>query len=163
MIQTSITTDRLQLELLHPNDHEFMRVLVNTAGWIEFIGDRNVHTQEDAMAYVDRIINTPNLYYWVARLKAANTPVGVISFLKRDYLEHFDIGFALLPDFQGSGYAYEGAKGVLDMVKAYPEYQTVLATTIPHNVHSISLLTRLGLRFEGEIKPGEETLHVYST
>ena len=161
-MQNRISTDRLQLDLLTPDDHEFILSIVNSSGWIEFIGDRNVHSKDDALAYIDRIRNTQNLYYWVARLKDGNTPIGIISFLKRDYLEHFDIGFALLPEFQGHGYAYEGAKGILEMVNGHPEYHPVLATTLPQNVSSIQLLVKLGLRFEKEMEVGEDVLHIYT-
>jgi RimJ/RimL family protein N-acetyltransferase len=162
MIQEKLSTARLNLELLQPDDHAFMRALVNTPGWIEFIGDRNVHSEADALAYIDRIMNTENLYYWVARTREGNTPIGVISFLKRSYLEHFDIGFAFLPEFQGAGYALEGAKGVLDMVSGRLEYHPVLATILPHNVNSIRLLEKLGLRFEREMEVGEDVLHIYT-
>jgi RimJ/RimL family protein N-acetyltransferase len=162
MIQEKLSTARLNLELLQPDDHAFMRALVNTPGWIEFIGDRNVHSEADALAYIDRIMNTENLYYWVARTREGNTPIGVISFLKRSYLEHFDIGFAFLPEFQGAGYALEGAKGVLDMVSGRPEYHPVLATILPHNVNSIRLLEKLGLRFERKMEVGEDVLHIYT-
>lgn len=162
MISSSLSTSRLQLDLLRPDDHEFMRALVNTPGWIQFIGDRNVHSKEDALAYIDRIMNTRDLYYWVVRTKEGNTPIGVVSFLKRDYLDHFDIGFAFLPEAQGFGYAQEGANGVLDMVRPQPEYQPVLATILPHNVNSVRLLGKLGLRFEREMKVNGEVLHIYS-
>jgi len=162
MIQAQLSTPRLHLKLLQPDDHAFMRALVNTPGWIEFIGDRNVHSEADALAYIDRIMNTENLYYWVARTREGNTPIGVISFLKRSYLEHFDIGFAFLPEFQGAGYALEGARGVLDMVRGHPEYHPVLATILPHNVNSVRLLGKLGLRFEREIEVGEDVLHIYT-
>lgn len=163
MIASSLFTDRLQLDLLQPEDHPFMRALVNTPGWIEFIGDRNVHSEADAQAYVDRIRNTQNLYYWVARLQEDGTPIGVVSFLKRDYLDHFDIGFAFLPDYQGNGYAREGARAVLDMVRPQPEYETVLATILPHNINSIKLLAKLGLVFDRKMEVNGETLHVYRT
>jgi RimJ/RimL family protein N-acetyltransferase len=163
MIQDKLSTQRLHLERLQPDDHAFMRALVNTPGWIEFIGDRNVHSQADALAYIDRIMNTENLYYWVARTRETNTPIGVVSFLKRSYLDHFDIGFAFLPEFQGAGYALEGAKAVLDMVRDQPEYQPVLATILPHNVNSVRLLEKLGLRFERIMQVNEDTLHIYTT
>lgn len=163
MIPDQIASPRLQLQLLRPNDHAFMRVLVNTPGWIRFIGDRNVHSEADAMAYVERIMNTPNLYYWVAWLRDKRTPIGVVSFLKRDYLPHFDIGFAFLPEYQGQGYATEGARAVLDMANDNPAYLPVLATLLPDNVNSIKVLERLGLRFERTMEVGEDVLHIYST
>src|SRR5262245_2223949 len=77
------TTQRLQLNLLSGDDREFMLSLVNSKGWLQFIGDRNVRSLDDASAYINKVMNTTNLFYWVVRLKEDQTPVGIISFLKR--------------------------------------------------------------------------------
>ena len=161
-MQNRIYTKRLGLQLLTLDDHDFVLTLLNTKGWIEFIGDRNVHTYEDALTYINKIINTQNLFYWVVRIKDKNIPIGIISFLKRSYLENFDIGFAFLPEYNGNGYAYEAAKEILSMVSIIPEYSPVLATTVPQNVNSIKLLIKLGLHFEKEIEVEKEKLHIYT-
>ena len=95
-------------------------------------------------------------------LKDNHTPLSIISFLKRSYLEHFDIGFALLPEFNGCGYAYEAAVKVLSIANQKAEYSPILATTIPDNTASIKLLNKLGLYFEKEIEVENMRLHVYS-
>jgi len=160
-MQNIIYTERLTLNILTADDYEFIMAIVNTKGWIEFIGDRNVHSKDDALAYIQKINNTKNLTYWVVRITDTNLPVGIISFIKRKYLDHFDIGFAFLPEFSGKGYAYEAAKEVLSIAGRHPEYSSVLATTIPHNTKSIKLLTKLGLHFDKEIEVDKEKLHVY--
>ena len=161
-MQNEIITERLSLNLLTIDDFDFVKRLVNTEGWIAFIGDRYVHTNDDAIAYVTKILNTENLFYWVVRTRDNNTPVGIISFMKRNYLENFDIGFAFLPEYNGNGYAYEAAKEVLSMVSKTPGYYPVVATTVPQNAKSIKLLTKLGLHFEKEIEVEDEMLQVYS-
>ena len=161
-MQSTIITERLSLNLLTTDDRDFVKRLVNTDGWIEFIGDRYVYTNDDAIAYVTKILNTENLFYWVVRTKDNNTPIGIISFMKRNYLENFDIGFAFLPEFNGSGYAYEAAKEVLSILSGTAGYYPVVATTVPENTKSIKLLTKLGLHFEKEIEVEDEILHVYS-
>jgi len=161
-MQNEIITERLSLNLLTIDDFNFVKRLVNTEGWIAFIGDRYVHTNDDAIAYVTKILNTENLFYWVVRTRDNNTPVGIISFMKRNYLESFDIGFAFLPEYNGNGYAYEAAKEVLSMVSKTPGYYPVVATTVPQNAKSIKLLTKLGLHFEKEIEVEDEILQVYS-
>ena len=161
-MQNSISTNRLFLDLLTEEDYNFIISIVNTKGWIEFIGDRNVHSKEDALAYIKKILSSQNLYYWVVRIKNGNTPIGIISFMKREYLENFDIGFAFLPEFNGYGYAYEAAKEILSMVSANQEYHPILATTIPGNVNSIKLLVKLGLHFEKELEADNEKLLIYS-
>lgn len=161
-MQNNISTNRLHLNILAKEDFEFIIQLVNTKGWIEFIGDRNIHSKEESVAYINKILDAKNICYWVVRIKNGNIPIGIISFLKRDYLEDFDIGFAFLPEFTGHGYAYEAAKEILSMVSTYPEYNRVLATTIPNNISSIKLLVKLGLHFEKELEVGDQKLHIYS-
>jgi RimJ/RimL family protein N-acetyltransferase len=155
------TTDRLELDSITLEDAEFILALVNTAGWLRFIGDRKIRTAEDARVYIQKIIEKPDQHYWVARLREENIPVGIITFLKRDYLEHYDIGFAFLPEYAGKGYAYEAAASVLYDVINDPTHKIILATTVKENSSSIKLLEKLGLRFEQEIRVDEEPLSVY--
>jgi [ribosomal protein S5]-alanine N-acetyltransferase len=161
-IQKTIVTARLSLEKLNPDDYDFIKTLVNSNGWIENIGDRNIHSDKEAIEYIDKILGTENLYYWVLRLNEDNTPIGITSFLKRSYLDHFDLGFALLPDFSNKGYAYEATNAVLQLVSKLPEHNIVLATTLSSNKNSIKLLTKLGFRFEKEIEIYNVTLHIYT-
>ncbi len=162
-MQPTITTKRLILNLVTTDDHAFIQTLVNSKGWLEFIGERNVHSQHDAIAYINRINNTPDFTYWAVRLKSGSIPLGIISFIKRSYLENFDIGFAFLPEFQGSGYAFEAASEVLAIAGRDAASSPVLATTLPHNTTSIKLLEKLGLRFDREIEEDHKTLLVYTS
>jgi ribosomal-protein-alanine N-acetyltransferase len=160
---TNLTTDRLFLNALAVEDHGFIQELVNTDGWLQFIGDRNIHSKEAAVNYINKVNSSQNIKYLVVRLTVSQTPIGIISFIKRDYLEHFDIGFAFLPQYNGKGYAYEAAKAVLTTIGSMPEHPTVLATTIPDNERSIKLLNRLGLHFEKVMEVEGEILYVYSS
>jgi RimJ/RimL family protein N-acetyltransferase len=157
-----LTTERLHLKRVGIEDAGFMLELLNTEGWIRFIGDRNIRSMEDAQAYIERLLNAQNLIYWVVRAKSNGNPAGIVSFLKRDYLEHFDIGFAFIPESSGQGYALEATKAVLDTVTRQPRYHTVLATTMPSNTKSIRLLERLGFRMQMELEQGGEPLLVYA-
>ena len=159
-MQHHFSTQRLLLDLVTERDHEFILTILNSEGWLQFIGDRNVHSTEDSLTYIKRIRDTPNFFYWVVRIKDSKTPIGIVSFMKRSYLDHFDIGFALLPDFMGFGYAHEAAETVLSAAKT--QYAPILATVIPQNSSSIRLLTKLGFHFEKEIDVQNLKLHVYS-
>ena len=162
LIQNAITSDRLILEKINLDDHNFLISLLNSKGWLENIGDRNIHSVNDAIMYIHKILETENFYYWVVRIRKHNLPVGIVSFIKRSYLDHFDIGFAFLPFYQGRGYAYEASKAVILMVSKLPEHRTVLATTRPSNTSSIRLLTKLGFRFEKEMEIETKRIHVYT-
>jgi [ribosomal protein S5]-alanine N-acetyltransferase len=160
-MQSTFSTPRLELNLLSEDDRQFVFELVNTEGWLQFIGDRKVRSLDDAANYIQKIKGTPDLFYWVVRLKEEQTPIGIVSFLKRGYLEHFDLGFAFLPQFNGKGYAYEASKEVLAFAKTQEAYPIVLATTVPGNRSSIGLLNRLGFSLEKQMEVNGETLQIY--
>jgi len=158
----SISSDRLSLEPLSFNDATFIVELVNTPGWIEFIGDRNIHSEADAAIYIHKIKSNPNVTYWVVRLADPPSPIGIITFIKRDYLAHPDIGFAFLPAYSGKGYACEATRAVMNFIAADYDRPEMLASTIPSNQKSIHLLKKLGFNFQEEINVDSEILHIYS-
>ena len=57
------TTRRLELNELTPHDAPFIQVLLNTEGWIRFIGDRNIKSVEDAGVHIQKIIDNTNVTY----------------------------------------------------------------------------------------------------
>ncbi|MDP4263576.1 MAG: GNAT family N-acetyltransferase [Bacteroidota bacterium] len=161
-MQDNYSTPRLLLDKLTLRDTEFIYELVNTPGWIKFIGDRNIKTQEDAIAYIQKLIDNPAINYWVVKSKGQSIPMGIVTFIKRGYLEHHDIGFAFLPEYSKQGYAYEATIAILDDVIKDPLHTQILATTIKENTNSIRLLEKLGLQFSHEIQIGNEMLQVYA-
>lgn len=157
-----LLTNRLSLHLITEKDSEFLYNIVNSEGWLAYIGDRNVRSIDEATAYIRKLRNTENLCYWVVHIEENDVAVGIVSFLKRDYLDNFDIGFALLPEFNGNGYAYEATSTVLSVVSQNPAFRPVFATTIPTNQKSIKLLEKLGFYLEKEIKVGNQKMLVYA-
>lgn len=160
-MSSPINTTRLLIDALTVNDHAFIFELLNTEGWVNFIGQRNIHTKDDAVAYINKILSNKNLHYQVARLQKNNTPIGLVTLIKRDYLAHHDIGFAFLPAFTGQGYACEATVAILQQIKTNPAHSRLLATTVPQNTASIRLITKLGLQFQEPITEQGELLHVY--
>jgi RimJ/RimL family protein N-acetyltransferase len=160
-MQSSYKTSRLSLDKLTLDDSEFILGLVNTPEWIRFIGERNVKNSEEAKEYVRRIMDNPAVTYWVVKTNNQQIPVGIITFIKRNYLDHHDVGFAFLPEHGKKGYAYEAADAVLNSLMKNPLHQTILATTIKENVNSIRLLRKLGFTIDKEIANSDETLSVY--
>lgn len=157
----TIHTTRLTLELLSEKDTSFILELLNSEGWIKNIGNRNIHTEEDALAYIQRITNNPDITYWNISLKENKSSIGVITFIKRDFLAHNDIGFALLPAYYNKGYAYEATQAVL-LRLAENNITNILAYTLPNNFSCIKLLEKLGFTFEKSIVQEGEELHLYS-
>ena len=160
-MHVALKSSRLSIEPLASGDKEFIFELLNTEGWIRFIGDRNITSVSDAAAYIKKIVENPATLYWVVKLAEEKAPVGIVTFIKRNYLEHHDIGFAFLPQFANRGYAYEAATAVLNNIVQSKKFSAIKATTVADNSNSIKLLKKLGLRFENEIEVDKEKLQVY--
>lgn len=160
-MEKPLETDRLRLRILQIEDYTFIKALVNTEGWITFIGDRKVITDEDSKNYIQKITDNKNITYWVVSLKENDIPVGLVTFIKRDYLEFPDLGFAFLPEQAKKGYAFEAASCIVEKLKSEGIHQNILATTIPENNKSIALLRKLGYQYKEEIFQDNEILHVY--
>jgi [ribosomal protein S5]-alanine N-acetyltransferase len=158
----TITSERVLLNSLCVNDDEFILQLLNSEGWLQYIGDRNIHSINDAIYYIKKIEAAQNIHYWVVRTKDTDVALGIISFLKRDYLEHFDIGFAFLPAYFGHGYAYEASLAVLSVLRNNHQHEKVLAITVPQNERSIKLLSKLGFHFEKEMEVEKGKLYIYA-
>jgi len=160
-MQSPLYSERLSITALSIADAKFICELVNTEGWLKFIGDREIHSPEDAESYIQKIIDSSDISYWVVRLRQEDTPTGIISLIKRDHLEHHDIGFAFLPSFTNNGYAYEAAKIVLNHFIDNTEHLFVFGVTVIENIASIGLLKKLGFQFQKEIEVKKEKALVY--
>jgi RimJ/RimL family protein N-acetyltransferase len=146
-----LSTERLLLRQFDIGDAPFIIELVNSPGWLEFIGDRNIKTKEQAKNYLE---NGPIKSYKdngfglsMVELKEKRHPIGMCGILKRDGMEHPEIGFAFLPEFMGKGYAVEMAAATMAFAVDKLMLSTILAITVPDNKASIKLLEKIGLRF----------------
>jgi RimJ/RimL family protein N-acetyltransferase len=166
---TVLETERLTLRRLTTDDAAFIFRLVNEPYWLRFIGEKGVKTLDDARNY---ILTGPMASYerfgfgiYLAELKGSGRPIGICGFVKRDTLEHPDIGFALLPEFWGQGYAYESAAAVMAFGKDVLGLDRILAVTNPDNYSSIRVLEKLGLRADGNVTLSDDgpELRVYGS
>ena len=164
-----LETDQLYLDELSITDAPFILELVNSPGWLQFIGDRGIKNITDAEKY---IINGPMASYtkfghglYRATLKENAATIGLCGIIKRDTLQYEDIGFALLSQYAGKGYAYEAASAVLQYAKEILGLKKIVAITLRANHRSVKLLTKLGLVFEKNISfpPKEEELMLFTT
>jgi len=163
-----LQTHRLQLRQFNVDDWEFIIRLLNSDGWLKYIGDRNVKTKEQAENYLKKgpLKNYEQNGFGLSMVETRNgKPVGMCGLIKRDYLEHPDIGFALLTEYSSMGYGFEIASALLVHARNDLSMTTILAITVPNNVKSIGLLEKMGLRFVKSFRtePDAEELMLYST
>ena len=164
---TLFSTERLSLRKLATTDAEFILRLVNEPSWLDNIGDKKVATIEDAEEY---LLSGPMAMYetfgfglYCVVLRDSKLPIGMCGLIKRDGLNNVDIGFALLPEFCGVGYALEAAQATMHYGNKKLGIETLDAITLPTNSSSIRLLQKLGFTFRKPIfMPGDpEQLSLY--
>jgi RimJ/RimL family protein N-acetyltransferase len=148
-----ITTERLVISEFTLEDVDFIIELLNSPGWLQYIGDRGVKTVDDAIAY---LTNGPMKSYaeqglglWRVSLRDDGTHIGMCGLLQRAYLAHMDIGFAQLPRYGRMGYAYEAADAVLHYAAETLALPVVAAIVTPGNAASVRLLGKLGFVEKG--------------
>ncbi len=143
-----LQTERLFLRKFTLDDAAFVYTLMNSPGWLRFIGDRDIKSHADAKQYIqDRFFPTyqeTGCGFWCVLSKNSNEAIGTVSMLLRDALDEIDLGFAFLPESTGFGYAFEASQAILKMEQKDCNLRSVLAFTDLENARSQSLLERLG-------------------
>lgn len=158
---SSFETERLILRPITVDDGAFYCKLMNTPKWHKYIGDRHVHTDDEARAYVQ----TRMLSQWeskgygnyVVLTKTDGLPVGCVGIFVRDGLEGADLGYALMPEAEKQGYAFESARRLLTEAFARFHLPFLNAITGEDNASSQRLLDKLGFRFVETITLPNET------
>lgn len=163
-----VATPRLVLRELTPDDAPFILELVNDPAWLRFIGDRNVHSLEDALGYIQKMregsYTRHGFGLWAVDRRETGEVLGLCGLIRRDALAHVDVGFAFLERHRGRGYAREAAAATLDLARDRFDLRKVVAITDLDNAASQKVLEGVGFRFERKIHWGEtnEDLGLYA-
>jgi ribosomal-protein-alanine N-acetyltransferase len=159
-----LETERLVLREVEEADAAFVLDLLNSAGFIENIGDRGVRTQDEAAAYIrDRVIGsyqTHGFGMWL--VVEAKRPIGLAGLVKREGLDDPDVGYAFIADAWGRGYAQEIAAAVMRHAREKLGLGRLAAITTPENYASMAVLRKVGFTFQGMITlPGADRESTY--
>lgn len=152
IILDNLTTERLLLRHVTIEDASLVQELMNTPKWLQYIGDRNVHTVGDAQTYI-RNKMLPQLHklgygnYVVIR-KEDGAKLGFCGIYERNGLDICDLGFAFLPAYEGKGYASEAAMRLLKGAREVLQLPALSAITSTANLGSQKLLKKLGFQYE---------------
>lgn len=160
-------SERCIIRPTNVEDVDFIFNLYNSPKWIANIGDRKLYTRDAALQYIkDKIALDFEKYgygnYTIIN-KDSGAKMGICGIYNREGLDGADIGFALLPDYEGKGFAYECSKVVLDASKSIFNLEKIQGITLPSNKGSQKVLEKLGLRFKEliKIKGDSEELMLY--
>lgn len=164
---TIATTSRLALRELTPDDAPFMLELMTEPGFVRWIGDRGVHDLAQARDFIAHRwlahYARHGFGHWCVQVAATGEPLGLAGLVRREGLEHPDLGYAFLERTWGRGYAFEAASAVRELARDRFALARLQAIVLPDNAPSIGLLRKLGFGYERTARlPGEDVdLAVY--
>ena len=157
--------EELHFAALCSTDAPFVHELVNSEGWLNYIGDRNVKTLRDAIHFIEKISFSENQNPPLGFLKVCNSQqqaIGIVGMVLRDYLEHPDIGFAFIERFTGSGVATKSCfcflNWYLDLFEIKPPIKAIVQS---NNDKCIRLLEKLNFLFVEDKLVDNELLKIF--
>ncbi|MEO0996769.1 MAG: GNAT family N-acetyltransferase [Pseudomonadota bacterium] len=155
------TTGRLRLREFVPGDAAFVATLFNDTAFLRFIGDRGVRSRADGARWIAKAAfahyREHGFGLYVVERTETGAALGVAGLIRRDGLQHPDLGFAFLPEHRRRGYATEAARAVLRRAREHHGLDRILAITQTDNTASIATLKTLGFAENGATTlPGEK-------
>jgi len=161
----NLYTDRLRISRLLPTDNHahFINQLYNSPLFIAGQGATGIDTDEKALkmitGFVESLFAKQNHGIYLVSFRhdveaEENVKIGTVSVMKGDAFTVPDIGFALLPQYTGKGYAQEAGKAMMeyamrDKINGGLGYDGVFGFTSATNVQSRKACESLGLELRG--------------
>ncbi|KAK0459859.1 GNAT family acetyltransferase [Desarmillaria tabescens] len=155
-----IETDRLYISYCLPTSPThcaFLVQLYNSPSFIATCGNTGITTTEQAKAFIEKRFVATHARHghgqYLVSLKETSKHVGIVSLMKGDSPEQSypvpDVGFAMLPEVSGQGYATEAARKLLDYASEVLGVKEVFGFTDAKNTASRRVLEKLGLEDRG--------------
>lgn len=142
-----LNTQRLVLRSLLPTDAATIQFLRSNEKVNTYLNRPATVTFEEAMVFIQKIntsIATGQSYYWAICTMAELSLLGTICLWNLEpELGKAEIGFELLPDWQGFGIMQESATAVMEFAFSVLSVTTIIAMVHPQNKASVALLQKL--------------------
>ena len=145
-------TERLFIRPTALEDAAFIFELLNSPKWLQFIGDRNIKSVENAENYISE-----KMHPQLERLGFSNNTIirksdqkkiGTCGLIDRVGLKEIDLGYAFLPEYENMGYAFEATSKLIKTAKEHFALKNLCAVTLKGNNNSRKLLEKLNFRFK---------------
>jgi ribosomal-protein-alanine N-acetyltransferase len=140
----NLTTERLVLRQLIAEDEAEIFKLRSDESVSKFLTRPLCKTMEEARAFINKIntgISNNESLYWALTLKNNNALIGTICIwnISKEHARA-EVGFELLPDFQGKGFMQEALTAVLDYGFNILQLHSIEGVVSPGNLSSIKIL-----------------------
>lgn len=151
--QPWLQTLRLDLREFMPEDVEEVVRLDGDRRVMRFVGGGRAHTRDETLAIYPRAMRYSRLYadlgIWRASRRDTGDFIGWFSLKYAGKSSDIEIGYRLVPEAWGVGYATEGAAALRDYGFDDVGLSRIIGVTHPGNRASQRVLARIGMVDEG--------------
>jgi len=141
-------SERLAYRPLILSDGGFLCALLNDRDFLKYVGDRQVRVLADVERYLREGPWANYARHGLGLLaldeRATGRTIGIAGLIQRPTLNDVDLGYALLPEARGRGYAREATCALLDQARSIFGLPRVLALIDPGNERSIRVAESCG-------------------
>ncbi len=156
-----LSTKRLTLRQLEDSDVKEIFLLRSDASINKYLDRQPCKTLEDASEFIEKI-KSNNLSYWAISLKENRKLIGTICLFDiSEELQKCEIGYELLPEYQGRGIMEETAKGILEYAHQTLKLKTIDAYSHKNNKGSTKLLNKLKFKKMYDVESSNSDLVLF--
>lgn len=152
-MKTILETERLRLRVPSVEDAPFFLELLNDPDWHRFVNDPGVRDLAAAASWVQtrllKLMQEHGFTLYLVEDQESFAPLGICGLVKREALDHPDLGFGFLPQFRRQGIAEEASRACIDLARDRFSIPRLYAITAQDNDPSAALLRKLGFTKDG--------------
>ncbi|MEA3422773.1 MAG: GNAT family N-acetyltransferase [Bacillota bacterium] len=160
-----LETERLELRKLNKKDADQILKIRSDDEVVKYVEMSKYKSIEDAGNFIVRVENgvqEGKIIFWGITLKETSKVIGTICLWNLDKNMHkAEVGFDLLPHFQGLGIASEALDCVIDYGFHKMQLKIIEGYTNIENKAAIKLLTRKGFEKMDVITEGKMLMGIY--
>jgi ribosomal-protein-alanine N-acetyltransferase len=146
-------SDRLSLSILRVEDRKMSLEMSQNPLVMNYISGRALTLDEAEKRFKDQLLfnsKNPGLGYIKAMNKLTNKPIGYLKMAKMEP-GTLEIGYGILPQFWGQGYASEMLKVILNYTPTLKNFHTLVGVVHPDNLASIKVLSKHNFTLKDEV------------
>ena len=156
----SFQSERLIIRPTLEQDAELIYQLMNSPKFIKYVGDRQLYSVKDAEKYIQDkmlpLLHSVGYSNYSLINKKNGAKIGICGLYDREGLDGIDIGFGILPEYEGLGYAFESSSRIIKAGFEELEISEIKTITNKENISSQCLLVKLGFNLKGTIMLANE-------
>ncbi|MEM1322298.1 MAG: GNAT family N-acetyltransferase [Bacteroidota bacterium] len=153
----NLVTERLRLRCPVQADFELFYQLHSDPEVMRYITNGVPHDRETVQGYVGTLLGklatgNPLYNWWMAERQADGAFVGWFILKDLDNTEELEIGYRLMTQHWGQGYATEGSRAILNYAFNHLQLERIVAVALPENKGSRRVIEKLGMSYRKEAR-----------